>query len=77
MKINNPNIVDIFLNKLEEVGYKYDNFYKEYSYSLKETMNYTVNSDFPKLTRKSVTHGILECTYKIDINNIEMFRISK
>ena len=77
MKINNPNIVDIFLNKLEEVGYKYDNFYKEYSYSLKETMHYTVNSDFPKLTRKSVPHGILECTYKIDINNIEMFRISK
>lgn len=69
-----PSAAQKYERKLISVGYmdkkQYDNMYFSYS----NPTFYEVNSDFPKVTRDMVHHGIIDAKYKIDLAAIEEYK---
>ncbi len=67
------NSIDTFYKKLESVGYSYNVEYNDYNYIYKSTDRYTVDSNFPRLTREQVNLSINRVKYTILLNSIVDF----
>lgn len=67
--------LDIFLGKLEDYGYSYNEEYDKYVYVLKETNYYLVNESFPKIRKSDLMEGIINASYEISLPCIESFKI--
>lgn len=65
-KINIPELVDVFANKLSEQGYAYSETYSEYNYILISRKFYLVDDTFPKLTTKNIPTVITDAQYTIE-----------
>lgn len=71
---NMIEIIDIknnFLNKLNLVGYIYDECYDSYIYTKKGMDFYSVNNSFPKLRKEDLKEGIGKISYEIYLDAIK------
>lgn len=73
-RMNDLDVLENFLKKLETIGYQFAEEYEKFSYFIKDIELYSVNSSFPKLTRKNVNKVIGEATYTILIPEISEFK---
>lgn len=74
MNIEDPEIRELFLTRLEKKGYSIEPEYDNYCYLLKDITYYTVNAAFPKLTRSQIPQAIGTATYSIILNGIKDFK---
>ena len=63
----------LFLSKLLEIGYEYNDQYDNYSYILKDINFYMVNDDFPKIKKLDLKKGIVNANYEISLQYIDKF----
>ena len=68
------NDKDIFLEKLKQVGYSYNDFYDSFVYNLIGKAKYFVSSSFPRIRRESLPLGIGRVEYEIELTQIEKFK---
>ena len=72
--INDPSNMDLFMTRLDNMGYSYDDEYENYCFMYKGTEYYAVKGEFPRLTRTSVDTTIGNATYTILLNGIREYR---
>ena len=72
--ISDPTNLDLFINRLDNMGYAYDEEYKNYCFMYKGTEYYTVSEQFPRLTRKGINDSIGNASYTILLNSVRDFR---
>ena len=66
---------DNFMSKVALQGYEYNNYYDDFVYEISNFKRYIVNSDFPKLTPKSLPAAIRKAMYEISLVDIASFEI--
>jgi hypothetical protein len=64
----------LFDEKMRKASYLEDERYDEYNFLFVGIDAYTVNTDFPKLTKESLPIGVTKASYEIDISAIQRFR---
>ncbi len=72
--IHDPDNMELFRNRLDNLGYVPDDEYDNYNFVFKGRQSYTVNSDFPRLVRSSVSESIGNASYTILLNGISNFK---
>lgn len=63
-----------FDEKMRKSGYIEDERYDEFNYLFVRVDEYTVSTDFPKLSKDDLPSGITKASYEIDISAIQEFR---
>lgn len=66
---------DKFMTKVALQKYEYNNYYDEFVYEISDFRRYTVNKNFPKLTRENISAAIRKATYEISLKDIAGFEI--
>lgn len=66
---------DNFMSKVALQGYEYNNYYDDFVYEISNFKRYIVNSDFPKLTSKSLPAAIRKVMYELSLVDIASFEI--
>lgn len=74
MKYNND--IDLFQDKLINVGYCYNEVYDNYVYNLVKKDVYTVNEFFPRINMEDLPRGVVKVKYDIELSAIEKFKES-
>lgn len=74
-KFINDDTKDLFMSKVSMQGFEFNDYYDGFVYELRGTHRYSVTSNFPKLTKKTVPPAILKATYEINRNDIQIFEI--
>ncbi len=69
-KLNNNDNIELFLSKLEKIGYQYNIEYDNYNFSFKGRKIYKVTSDFPCLRRIDIKKGIGNAKYTILLDSL-------
>ena len=72
-KILNIDDRFLFLSKLSEIGYEYNDQYNNYNYILKDINFYMVKDDFPKIKKSDLKKGIVNTNYEISLQYIDKF----
>ena len=72
--IDNDIEKDLFIEKLKQVKYSYNEIYDEYVFDLISINKYIVNNDFPKIRLVDLMKGIGKVKYEIMLSQIEQFR---
>ncbi len=72
--IHDPENLDLFGTKLDNVGYIPDEEYNSYNFVFKGRQCYKVSKDFPRLTRSQVAESIGNAQYTILLNGIIEFK---
>lgn len=73
-KIVDPSNMDLFLTRLDNMGYSFDEEYDNYCFMYKGTEYYSVSQGFPRLVRSAVDSSIGNVSYIILLNGIGNFR---
>jgi len=73
-KINDPENLELFLTKLDNVGYVCDAEYDNYNFVYRGKQRYSVGNEFPRLRRSEVDPSIGNAKYTILINGITKFK---
>lgn len=61
--------------KLLSKGYTYNEQYEKYIFSFGNTLYYTVNSSFPRISRNMLSQAIWAAKYDIGLSEIEEWRV--
>ena len=69
-KIEDPDVMDLFKTRLDNMGYVPDEEYDNYNFIFKGRQSYFVNSDFPRITRGMVNSSIGNAKYSIMLDGI-------
>lgn len=72
--INDPEALECFRIKLNNVGYEYDILYNDICFLYKGTEKYIVNEKFPCMRRSELNNAIGNVKYSILINGISEFK---
>lgn len=72
--INDPTNMDLFLTRLDNMGYSYDDEYENYCFMYKGTEYYSVKGEFPRLIRSEVNSSIGNASYTILLNGVRDYR---
>lgn len=64
-----------FDEKMRKAGYLEDERYDEYNFLFVKIDEYTVSSDFPKLSKSDLPNGITKASYEIDISAIQGYKV--
>lgn len=72
--IENPDVLEDFRMKLDNIGYAVDSEYESYNFIVKGVEVYTVNESFPRLRRKDINNAIGNVKYTILIAAIADFK---
>ncbi len=72
--IEDPEVLEVFRIKLDNVGYSFDPEYDKFNYIFKGSEMYTVNDEFPRLRRDKINDAIGNVKYTIMIAGIAGFR---
>ena len=72
--IKDPEILDLFRIRLENMGYTPDDEYDNYNFVFKGRQSYLVNDGFPRITRKDVFESIGNVKYTIMLNGISDYK---
>jgi len=70
----NPDCIDLFTSKLNEVGYIDIEEYEKYPYKTAGNSNYNVDESFPRVTRGGIRAEIVKCSYYISIPSIDCWK---
>ena len=73
-EIEDPEDLNAFRLRLENMGYEPNESYANYCFIYKGSKIYSVNSKFPRLTRREVHKSIGNVTYTILLNGISEFQ---
>ena len=73
-KISDPDVLEIFRTKLDNVGYAFDAEYDNYNFLYKGTQRYYVNEKFPRLKRSEINSTIGNAKYTILLDGITEFK---
>lgn len=73
-EINDPTNLDLFMTRLDNMGYSYDEEYENYCFMYKGTESYSVKEEFPRLTRSEVNNSIGNASYTILLNGVRDYR---
>lgn len=65
---------DIFVGKLKQVGYGYNEVYDNYVYNYISMDSYSVRDDFPRIKADHLASGIGKVQYEIIISQIEKYK---
>ena len=71
--IEDPDNLELFRTKLNNVGYLANSEYDSYNFLHKSTQRYVVNENFPRLRRNNVDPSIGNAKYTILLNGIADF----
>ena len=66
---------DLFMYKLEQVGYAFDERYDALVYTVDFVNRYTVGFNFPRIEKNSLPLGINRVRYDISLESIERFKV--
>ena len=72
--IKDPETLEEFRTKLDNVGYSAHSEYDNYNYIIKGSETYTVNENFPRLRRSEINDAIGNARYTILIAGITDFK---
>lgn len=72
--IEDPEVLEEFRTKLDNVGYSVEPEYDSYNFIIKGNESYTVNDSFPRLRRSEICNAIGNAKYTIMIAGIEGFK---
>lgn len=72
--IEDPEVLEEFRIKLDNMGYSADPEYDSHNYVIKGSDAYTVNDSFPRLKRKDIDKSIGNVKYTIVIAGIAAFK---
>lgn len=75
-EIKDPENLDLFMTRLDNMGYAPDEEYDNYNFVFKGRQCYSVTEQFPRLTRSSVSESIGNAKYTILLNGISEFKES-
>lgn len=71
--ITDPDIMDLFLERMNASGYEYNDEYDAYKYHFKGMKLYSVNSEFPRLRKGEIHPAITKAEYTILIEGMSEF----
>lgn len=70
---SSPEALNVFKDRLLEARYVEHDFYENVLFEAISSSSYRVNEKFPKLVSSMVPAGVVEASYKVDINAITEF----
>lgn len=73
-KLTDPDVLEVFCTKLDNVGYAFDAEYDNYNFVYKGTHRYYVDEEFPRLRRSEINSTIGNAKYTILLDGITEFR---
>ena len=73
-EIEDIEVLNLFRNKLSNVGYFSDPYYDDFNYIIKGSDMYLVNDDFPRIKRDAVSSSIGNAKYTILLAGIASFK---
>ena len=73
-EIEDPENRELFWNRLDNMGYAFDDEYYNFCFLYKGTQYYNVNDKFPKLIRSKVDTSIGNASYTILLNGLSEFK---
>ena len=65
---------DVFLAKLKQAGYSYNEVYDNYVYNFIKEDTYRVSKGFPRIRKGDLQVGVAKVKYEIEISQIEKFK---
>lgn len=71
--LSDPNVMDLYLERLNAAGYEYSEEYDAYKYRFKGIKLYLVNDSFPRLRKNEINPSIIKAEYSILIDGISEF----
>lgn len=72
--ISDPTNMDLFMTRLDNMGYSYDEEYENYCFMYKGREYYLVTDGFPRITRSEVDFSIGNASYTILSNGLLDYR---
>ena len=69
------NDKDIFIEKLKQAGYAYNDIYDNYIFNLISVNKYLIKDDFPRLRLEDIPKGILKAKYELSLSHIEKYKV--
>lgn len=72
--INDPINMEMFMDRLDNMGYSYDEEYEYYCFMYKGRECYLVTDGFPRLTRRGIDLLIGNVSYSILLNGLQNYR---
>jgi len=73
-EIQDPETLDLFRTRLDNMGYVPDEEYDNFNFVFKGRQSYAVTDGFPRLTRNGVSESIGNAKYTILLNGISEFK---
>lgn len=76
---DNVSILNIFNNKLLEVGYfeKHTHLYEEKCYQIRDENYYKIDGDFPRIKEKEIRNGVGDVKYSIILSQCNEYLVSE
>ncbi len=71
--LQDPDNIDLFQTKLDNMGYAIDPDYENYNFLFKGEQRYFVNNEFPRLRRSKISENIANVKYSILLNGLTNF----
>ena len=72
-KINIDMLREVFINKLQKIGYYPSEEYNNYVYNVSNFKYYNISKEFPLLRRYHIPKEIVSASYELDINMLKGF----
>lgn len=72
--INDPDTMDLFITRLGNMGYEFDEEYDKYNYIHKGTEVFSVTEGFPRLTRRDLPNAVGNVKYTLILNALSEFK---
>ena len=73
----NPNLITIFQNLLNEYGFNWDDDYTDASWEIQEIIYYQISESFPRIVGSQLSAGIENVKYSLDMNQLKDYEIEK
>ena len=75
--IDDYELANLFIAKITDLGYTFNEIYDQTVYSFKTMKRYIVNNDFPRLTRHIISPSIARVEYDIVLANLNDYLIEE
>jgi hypothetical protein len=69
------SLQDLFLEKLRNFGYNYDDTYDKFMFRLTSSSKMIVNSDFPRIQKSDLSNSIVKVEYDLLKQNLKKFKV--
>jgi len=73
-KIEDPNVMDLFQTRLDNMGYVADQEYDNYNFIFKGRQVYAVTDKFPRIQRRNIHPSIGNAKYTIMLDGFTEYK---